>query len=84
MVATLSLAEGARYPAGSHLASILLVDPATGAPVSLDYRALTTNLADEAGQIAEVRLRLPAATTLPDSLRAYVIADVFPLGSRGL
>jgi outer membrane protein assembly factor BamB len=84
VVATLRLAEGARYPAGSHLASILLVDPATGAPVSLDYRALTTNLADEAGQIAEVRLRLPAAATLPDSLRAYVIADVFPLGSRGL
>jgi hypothetical protein len=31
------------------------------------------------GDIAAVRLRIPAGTALPGALRAYVIADVFPV-----
>lgn len=83
-VATLTGAAAAGYLASEHLASILLVDAATGEPVSLDYRTLTSNVAGPGGEIAEASLRLPAGTRLQARLRAYVIADVFPLGSRGL
>ncbi len=31
-----------------------------------------------------MRLAIPAGTELPERVRAYVIADVFPLGSRVL
>ena len=79
-VATLSLAPGARFRAGKHLASILLVDPQTGAPVSLDYRTLTSPVTDAQGNIVGARLRIPAGTALPAAVRAYTIADVFPLG----
>ncbi len=81
---SLSLSGGARYRAGAHLASILLVDAATGAPVPLDYRALTNPVVDAAGNVSQVRLRIPAGTELPPSLRAYTIADVFPLAASEL
>ncbi len=80
--ATLRLAGGASYPAARHLASILLLDARTGKPVSLDYRTLTSNAKGPSGNIRRVSLAIPAGTELPARVRAYVIADVFPLGSR--
>ena len=83
-VARLKLDPGARYRASKHVASILLVDADTGQPVSLDYRNLTTPVTDAKGNITEVHVRIPAGTTLPAHLEAYVIADVFPLAARGV
>ena len=81
-VLNLSRDRTARLPAGRHLISLLLTDEATGAPVPLDYRNLTTQLADDGSRLTGARLELPAGTELPPSVRAYAIADVFPLGSR--
>jgi hypothetical protein len=81
-VATLRLAKGARYPAPDHAVSIVLADASTGAPVGINYRAQTTTTADGHGNISQVRLTIPAGTTLPSSVRAYVVADVFPLAER--
>lgn len=51
--------------------------------VSLDYKkALSLDL--RAGAIRAVRLSLPAGAELPARIKAYVIADVFPLASRQL
>jgi hypothetical protein len=84
IVARLALTPGTRYRARDHLVSILLVDETTGRPLSLDYEASTANVADAAGNVAGARLELPAGTALPAKLRAYVIADVFPLAARSL
>jgi outer membrane protein assembly factor BamB len=83
-VARLELERGARYPAAKHLGSILLVDAETGTPVSLDYRALTQPITGRHGNLSEIHLKIPAATPLPPRIRAYVIADVFPLAVREL
>ena len=84
LVATIRRDADARLRADRHLASILLVDAATGAPVTLDYLQLTEQVLDAGGQIARARLRLPAGTALPERLRAYVIVDAFPLAARDL
>jgi outer membrane protein assembly factor BamB len=76
--ATLS---GSRLPpARSHVATILLTDAVTGAPVALDYRADTTLTTNRAHRITGVRLAIPVSTTLPTRIRAYVILDAFPIG----
>jgi len=62
--------------------SVLLTDRG-GRPVTLDYPRLTVAGAGR-GVVRRVRLRLPAGTRLPADLRAYVLADVFPLGVRSL
>jgi outer membrane protein assembly factor BamB len=78
--ASLSLAGKHRYPAAHHFVSIVLTDADTGAPVGFDYPADTTNLTDAHGNVDQVRLTIPAGTTLPAHIRAYVVADVFPIG----
>ena len=83
-VASLGLRSGTRYQASEHLLSVLLVDAATGAPVPLDYRSLTTPSTDAAGNLTGASLRIPAGTPLPGAVRAYVVADVFPLGHTDL
>jgi outer membrane protein assembly factor BamB len=80
--ATLALARHAGYPAAHHLVSIVLVDAGTGAPVGIDYRAETTDSTDAHGNITGVRLTIPSGTTLPSEVRAYVVADVFPLAQQ--
>ncbi len=74
---------GTPLPAAGHAAAILLTDAATGAVVSLDYRK-AISLRTSRGAIREVRLRIPPGTVLPARMRAYVIADVFPLADREL
>ena len=74
---------GRPMAADSHTAAILLTDAATGAVVGLDYKkALSPVVRDHA--IQAVRLRLPAGTQLPARIRAFVIADAFPLAEREL
>jgi outer membrane protein assembly factor BamB len=84
VTARLALARGARFPAGSHAGGLLLTDSATGKVVSLDYKKALSQRIDRRGDIREVRLRIPAGTELPTRIRAYVIADVFPLTARDL
>jgi outer membrane protein assembly factor BamB len=81
-VARLALAPGARYPSRRHVGSILLTDALTGEVVPLDYRADTAAEASRRGDLRTVHLTIPAGTELPSRIRAYAIADVFPLGAR--
>jgi hypothetical protein len=83
VLATISLSAHARYPAARHVGSILLTGP-DGEVVPLDYRSQTTSGADARGNLREIRLALPAGTVLPSAVRAYVILDVFRLGSQEL
>ena len=85
VTASFSLAFGgpARLGANRHTANVLLVDAGTGTPLPLDYNKLTT-IHRFGRQIDGVELRLPAGVTIPDRVRAYVIADVFPLDVREL
>ena len=70
--------------AARHVAAVLLTDARSGAPIDIDYRGQTSVTVDGRGRILGVRLRLAAGTRLPHRLRAYVIVDAFPLGSRVL
>jgi outer membrane protein assembly factor BamB len=67
-----------------HVAAVLLTNATSGLPLSLDYRSDTRAQVDGAGRITGVQLTLPRGTRLPAHIRAYVIADAFPLASRGL
>jgi len=60
-----------------------LTDAESGGVVSLDYRK-ATSLKRRSGSIREVRLSIPAGTSLPGRIRAYVITDVVPLAEREL
>jgi len=80
VVAPLTLKPGARFPAGRHLVSVLLVDASSGTPVALDYRTLTRQVTDARGRVVGAELRIPAGTALPERVRIYTIVDVFPLG----
>ncbi|HEU0024541.1 MAG TPA: hypothetical protein VFQ12_07915, partial [Thermoleophilaceae bacterium] len=77
--ARLRLAGGARFPARRHSLALLLADADTGAPVSLDYRKALSTSVDRRGNLSAVRLRIPAGAILPERLRAYVVADVYPM-----
>ena len=83
-VATMRLAKGAKFPASGHSLAILLTDAETGAPVSLDYKRALSTRSDTRGNLQRVRLRLPVGTILPARVRAYVVADVFPMLARQL
>jgi outer membrane protein assembly factor BamB len=82
--ATLSLAPGAAYPAAGHRPGILLLDVTRTEAVPLDYHANLTHTVDARGNLASITLTLPAGTSLPDTLDAVVILDVFPLDRRRL
>ena len=46
------------------------------------HRKLTAATKDKRGNIARVRLSIPAGTSMPASVRAFVVADVYPLLMR--
>ena len=60
----------------------MLTDAGTGAPVGLNYTANLKTVRDARGNIARAELTIPAGTSLPPHVRAYVVADVFPLAQR--
>jgi len=64
-------------PAGAHAFGILLVDAASGRPISLDYGLVTRKTANPDGSVASVTLDL-AGATLPASVRAYLMVDTYP------
>jgi outer membrane protein assembly factor BamB len=76
------LAGPGRPSAARHVAAVLLTDARTGQPVSTDYSSQTSVVTDAHGRMASVRLALPRGIRLPARLRAYVIIDAFPIGSR--
>jgi hypothetical protein len=82
VTATLALARRARYPSRDHRIGILLVDD-SGQPLGIDYTAQGT-ATDRRGNVKAVTLTIPAGTHMPPRLRAYVMADVYPLYSRQL
>jgi hypothetical protein len=84
VVARLRLRRGTSFPAARHAGAVLLTDTESGDVVSLDYKKGLTQARDGRGNLREVRLRIPAGTSLPSRIRALVIADVFPLGARNL
>jgi hypothetical protein len=81
LTAHFALAAGHSYPAAEHRIGLLLVSAATGVPIGLNYTDATTT-ADPAGNVATTTLAIPAGTSLPQQVRAYVITDVFPLASQ--
>lgn len=75
---------GAKFSPQEHHASILLVDAATLTPVYLDYQKNLVTTADANGNLATITLTLPAKTSIPDTLQAFVILDVFPIHQQAL
>ncbi len=70
---------GSPLRATEHAFGILLVDAATGRPVSLDYGLTMAKTANPDGSVATVSLELPATgTALPASVRAYLMVDTYP------
>jgi hypothetical protein len=59
-----------------HQVSILLTDATTNEPVALNYAAQTKT------QGNRTTLTIPAGTQMPDRVRAWAIADVYPLAKR--
>jgi hypothetical protein len=63
---------------------IVLTDAQSGDVVPITYRKETTMTKDARGNVAVVKLSIPAGTSLPASVRAYVVTDVYPLLVRVL
>ena len=73
--------RGSGLPLARHHVASILLSSATGLePVSLDYKA-DTRVSVAGGRITGVRVTLPAGTTMPSRVRAYVIVDAFPVAS---
>jgi outer membrane protein assembly factor BamB len=67
---------GSTLRTGEHSVSILLVDAATGVPVSVDYGFGTARTTDASGVIQSVSV--PFGTSPPASVRAYLMVDAYP------
>lgn len=84
VVATISVIPGDAYPADSHRAGLLLVDPETSQALYLDYHASLSSQADAEGNLQAVTLTLPKGMKLPKQVRAYVLLDVYPVFEKDL
>jgi outer membrane protein assembly factor BamB len=87
-------------PAGLSVASVVLARPTADAdgavtatfalapgahwPAAIDALSQAHTARDAAGDVVGMTLTIPRATVLPARLRAYVVADVFPLAVRDL
>jgi hypothetical protein len=78
------LDSGVSYPLKDHQPAILLFDPVKMGMISMDYAALLSAQADQAGNLKSASLRVPAGTRLPANIEAYVILDGFPLAGLPL
>jgi hypothetical protein len=76
IVATVS---GSAYSTTDHQLNIVAVDADTLTPLTINFAQNTQVSTDASGNATGVTLTLPAGTTMPAHLRAYVVADVFPL-----
>ncbi len=74
LVATI---DGASLEAEEHSYGLLVVDAATGSPLSLDYGLSTSREAAGDGAIREVRLDVEGVT-MPVDARVYLMVDTYP------
>lgn len=72
---------GSSLKPSEHVASVLLIDAATGDPVSLSYGPKTKTTATGAGVLETVTVPLPAMG-VPKALRVYLMVDAYP-AARG-
>ena len=77
---------GSTLPVSQHVASVLLLDATSGAPVTLSYGPITKTTADGSGNLATVTVPLPSNPTppLPTQLRAYLMVDTYPAATATL
>jgi len=77
---------GSTLVQADHVASVLLLDATSGAPVGLSYGPITKTTADSSGHLATVTVPLPASPSppLPSSLRAYLMIDTYPAAKGSL
>lgn len=68
--------EGSTLDGAAHLASLLLVDAATGRPVTLDY-GLDTVRTLEGGRLTSIRIPLKGKA-LPAKVRVHLLVDTYP------
>ncbi len=80
--AAFRLPPGVAYPLDQHRPGLLLVDPAQGQAVALDYHANLSARADSGGNLQSVSLRIPPGTALPARLQVCVMLDIFPAAWR--
>ena len=66
------------------MVSIVLADAHTLVPAAFDQLKATSVATDGHGDLRAVTVRLPRGTELPRQVRAYVVADAFPLASLTL
>jgi outer membrane protein assembly factor BamB len=74
---------GSTLPASGHAFGILLVDPATGRPVSLDYGPRLVRKAGPGGAIAQVELPFEPGS-VPAKVRAWFMVGTTPAASASL
>jgi outer membrane protein assembly factor BamB len=74
---------GGSLKTADHVAGILLVDAATGKPVTLDYGLTTQRSSDASGLLTSVSIPI-AGKTVPPMVRAYLMVDVFPAANATL
>jgi hypothetical protein len=72
---------GTTISASDHVASVLLVDPTTGDPVTLSYGIATTR-SPTTGPLATVSVPI-TGLTIPKQLRVYLMIDTYP-AARGM
>jgi hypothetical protein len=73
VIATLT---GSSMKTADHALGVLLVDAATGKPLSLGYGLATTRTSNSDGTVATVTVALPAGTA--GAFRAYLMVDTYP------
>jgi outer membrane protein assembly factor BamB len=72
---------GSSLKLADHVASVLLIDAATGDPVNLSYGPVTQRTATPGGALATVSVPLGTAS-VPKQLRTYLLIDTYP-AARG-
>ena len=72
---------GSSLMLADHVAAVLLIDAATGDPVTLSYGPATTRTATPDGAIATVSVPINGQT-VPKQLRVYLMIDTYP-AARG-
>jgi outer membrane protein assembly factor BamB len=68
---------GSSLRADAHSVAIVLIDAATGRPVSLDYGFTTARTTAPDGTVSGVRLPF-GGRAMPPSVRAYLMVDAYP------
>jgi outer membrane protein assembly factor BamB len=68
---------GSSLKLAEHVVSLLLVDAASGAPVSLDYGTTSTRTADASGLLTGASVPIKGKM-VPGSVRAYLMIDTTP------